>query len=64
MESFERALLDAYFAKITGRFTPDEQVTTFLITHLLPERPGFVRAVAAISRLRREARPPASILGT
>ena len=27
MESFERARLDAYFAKIAAQFAPDEQVT-------------------------------------
>ncbi len=61
MESFERARLDAYFTKIIARFASDEQVTTFLITHLLAERPGFVRAVAAMSRLRAVLPKPKSV---
>ncbi|TJZ42872.1 adenosylhomocysteinase [Streptomyces piniterrae] len=61
MESFERARLDAYFAKIATQFAPTGQVTSFLVTHLLPERPGFVRAVAAMSRLRAVLPKPKSI---
>jgi adenosylhomocysteinase len=61
MESFERARLGAYFAKIAAQFTPDEQVASFLVTHLLPERPAFVRAVAAMSRLRAVLPKPKSI---
>ncbi|MFF0312654.1 adenosylhomocysteinase [Streptosporangium sp. NPDC004379] len=61
MEAFERARLDAYFAKITARFVTDEQVTSFLVTHLLPERPCFVHAVAAMSRLRAVLPKPKSI---
>jgi adenosylhomocysteinase len=61
MESFERARLDAYFAKIAARFAPDEQATSFLVTHLLPERPAFIRAVAAMSRLRAVLPKPKSI---
>jgi adenosylhomocysteinase len=41
MEQFERARLDAYFAKIAVQFTPRTEPTSFLITHLLAERPSF-----------------------
>ena len=34
METFERARLDAYFAKIAAQFAPTDQVTSFLVTHL------------------------------
>ncbi|WP_413753046.1 adenosylhomocysteinase [Streptomyces sp. R-74717] len=61
MESFERARLDAYFAKIAAQFLPEERAASFLITHLLPERPGFVRAVAALSDLRAVLPKPKSI---
>ncbi|MER5465452.1 hypothetical protein ABT010_33135 [Streptomyces sp. NPDC002668] len=61
MESFERARLDAYFAKIAAQFAADEQAASFLVTHLLPERPGFVRAVASLSRLRAVLPKPKSI---
>ncbi|WP_440098484.1 NAD-binding protein [Streptosporangium sp. H16] len=61
MEAFERARLDAYFAKVAARFVPEERITSFLVTHLLPERPCFVRAVAAMSRLRAVLPKPKSI---
>ncbi|ROQ68237.1 adenosylhomocysteinase [Streptomyces sp. 840.1] len=61
METFERARLDAYFANIVGRFLPEERASSFLITHLLPERPGFVRAVAALSDLRAVLPKPKSV---
>ncbi|MFJ8754410.1 adenosylhomocysteinase [Streptomyces sp. NPDC102441] len=61
MEAFENARLDAYFARINARFRPAEQPASLLITHLLPERPSFVRAVAAASELRAVLPKPKSI---
>ncbi|WP_369356122.1 adenosylhomocysteinase [Streptomyces sp. cg2] len=61
METFERARLDAYFARIATQFAPDEQTASFLITHLLPERPAFVQAVAAMTRLTAVLPKPKSI---
>lgn len=34
METFERARLDAYFARISAQFAPEERVASLLITHL------------------------------
>ncbi|MFI0899388.1 adenosylhomocysteinase [Streptomyces sp. NPDC020983] len=64
MESFERARLDTYFSKIASRFRPDEPPVSFLITHLLPERPSFVRAVATASSLRAVLPKPKSVSPT
>ncbi|MEU5607508.1 adenosylhomocysteinase [Streptomyces sparsogenes] len=61
MESFERARLDNYFARVAAQFVPADQTASFLVTHLLPERPGFVRAVASLSRLRAVLPKPKSI---
>ena len=61
MESFERARLDAYFGKIAARFRPEERPASFLVTHLLPERPSFVRAIATVSDLRAVLPKPKSI---
>lgn len=61
MESVERARLDTYFSKITSQFRPDKQPSSFLVTHLLPERPSFVRGVAAASTLRAVLPKPKSI---
>lgn len=61
MESFERARLDAYFCKIAARFRPEQLPASLLVTHLLPERPSFVRAVASASDLRAVLPKPKSI---
>ncbi|MBT2413894.1 adenosylhomocysteinase [Streptomyces sp. ISL-12] len=61
MEQFERARLDAYFARITEALAPAERPSSILITHLLPERPAFVHAVATTSTLRAVLPKPKSI---
>ncbi|MGW1098411.1 adenosylhomocysteinase [Streptomyces sp. NPDC002455] len=61
MEAFENARLDAYFARINAQFRSTEQPASLLITHLLPERPSFVRAVAAASQLRVVLPKPKSV---
>src|SRR5882757_2057277 len=61
VESFERARLDTYFSKITSHFRSEEPSSSFLVTHLLPERPSFVRAVSAASQLRAVLPKPKSI---
>jgi adenosylhomocysteinase len=61
MESFERAKLDAHFAKIVSQFPTDRRVSSFLVTHLLPERPSFVRVVALMSDLRAVLPKPKSV---
>lgn len=61
MEAFERARLDSYFARINTQFPSPEPAASLLITHLLPERPSFVRSVGAASRLRAVLPKPKSI---
>ncbi|MFD9223634.1 adenosylhomocysteinase [Streptomyces sp. NPDC060064] len=61
MEAFERARLDAYFGRIASRFAPPERPAAFLITHLLPERPAFVRSVAGVTELRAVLPKPKSV---
>jgi adenosylhomocysteinase len=61
MEQFERARLDSYFARIADDFAPTERPSSFLITHLLPERPSFVGAVGRTSSLRAVLPKPKSI---
>ncbi|MFJ9521057.1 adenosylhomocysteinase [Kitasatospora sp. NPDC101801] len=61
METSERARLDTYFAKIAGQFIPEVRPSAFLVTHLLPERPSFVRSVAALAELRAVLPKPKSI---
>ncbi|MGD6762029.1 adenosylhomocysteinase [Streptomyces sp. BH097] len=61
MEQFERARLDSYFERIADVFAPTERPASFLITHLLPERPSFVGAVGKASNLRAVLPKPKSI---
>ncbi|MGW1073910.1 adenosylhomocysteinase [Streptomyces sp. NPDC002537] len=61
METLERARLDAYFGRIASRFAPAERPAAFLITHLLPERPAFVRGVAGVTELRAVLPKPKSV---
>ncbi|GAA3368456.1 adenosylhomocysteinase [Streptomyces sannanensis] len=61
MESPERARLDAFFRHITAQFPAGEQVTSLIITHLLPERPAFLRAMASTSTVGAVLPKPKSI---
>ncbi|MFE7478917.1 adenosylhomocysteinase [Streptomyces sp. NPDC057552] len=61
MEARERARLDAYFSRIAREFTPSALPSSLLVTHLLPERPAFVRAVGTVSHLRGVLPKPKSI---
>lgn len=61
MESPEKARLDAFFQQITTRFPAGDPVTTLVITHLLPERPAFLRAMAATSTVAAVLPKPRSV---
>ncbi|MFC5799443.1 adenosylhomocysteinase [Streptomyces formicae] len=61
MEASERARLETYWRKIAELFTPAERPSSLLVTHLLPERPAFVRAVGAVSELRAVLPKPKSV---
>ncbi len=61
METFERAQLDSYFGKIASQFPVTVEPIGFLVTHLLPERPSFVRGAAQLTRLRAVLPKPKSI---
>ncbi|MFF5159778.1 adenosylhomocysteinase [Streptomyces sp. NPDC000348] len=61
MEATEHARLNAYFGRIASRFVPVERPASVLITHLLPERPAFVRGVAEVTELRAVLPKPKSV---
>lgn len=61
MESFERARLNAFFGKVAGQFTGDVRPSAFMITHLLADRPAFVRAVGLLTDVRAVLPKPKSI---
>ena len=51
MEAFERSRVHAYFRHITDQLSAPHRPAVVLITHLLPERPLFVTAVARLASL-------------
>jgi adenosylhomocysteinase len=61
VEVFERAHLNAYFGRIVSHFPAAPRLSSFLITHLLAERPAFVQAVASQTRLVAVLPKPKSI---
>ncbi|MET8074345.1 adenosylhomocysteinase, partial [Streptomyces sp. NPDC005271] len=61
MESPERARLDSFFRQITAQFPAGEAITTLVITHLLPERPAFLRAMTEVSTVGAVLPKPRSI---
>ncbi|MEV7787687.1 adenosylhomocysteinase [Streptomyces sp. NPDC088106] len=61
MEAAEHARLNAYFGRIASLFAPADRPASLLITHLLPERPAFVRGVAAVTELRAVLPKPKSV---
>ncbi|MDX2544066.1 adenosylhomocysteinase [Streptomyces sp. WI04-05B] len=61
MESPERARLDAYFRRITAQFPANGQMSSLIITHLLPERPAFLHAMARTTTVVAVLPKPRSI---
>ncbi|WP_207757334.1 Rossmann-fold NAD(P)-binding domain-containing protein [Nonomuraea cypriaca] len=63
MEDFERSRVDAFFKRVTEGTDVSSNVSSIVITHLLPERPSFIRAVARASRVLSVLPKPKSIHG-
>lgn len=61
MEGPEKARLDAYFRRITAQFPIDGPISLLIITHLLPERPAFLHALARMSTIAAVLPKPRSI---
>lgn len=61
MEQFERATLDSYFHRVADEFAPVDRPASFLITHLLAERPAFVGAVGKQTALRAVLPKPKTV---
>lgn len=61
MEPYERARLDTYFSRVATHFAPSDRIVSFLVTHLLPERPAFVRGVGRVTDLHAVLPKPKSI---
>ena len=61
MESLERARLDAFFRRVTEQFPVGGPITSLIITHLLSERPAFLRAMAETSTVGAVLPKPKSV---
>lgn len=62
LEDFERNRVASYFNRIATQVKPaTSRVSIVAITHLLPERPVFLRAIAAMSNLRAVLPKPKTI---
>lgn len=64
MEIFEVARLDSYFRHIAQQFPAHARAGTLVITHLLADRPSFIRAVARLADVRAVLPKPSSIHAT
>jgi adenosylhomocysteinase len=63
METFEKGRLDSYFRRVTERFPTTRSTSALLVTHLLADRPSFVRAVAHLADVRAVLPKPKSVHG-
>lgn len=61
LEDFEVSRVDAFFKKITARYPATAGTTAVVITHLLPERPAFLRAVGRATGIAAVLPKPKSI---
>jgi adenosylhomocysteinase len=61
LEDFEVSRVDAFFKKITARYPVSDDTMAVVITHLLPERPAFLRAVARAAGIAAVLPKPKSI---
>ncbi|MGH8904585.1 MAG: adenosylhomocysteinase [Egibacteraceae bacterium] len=63
MERFERARLDRYFTCVIDGLGVGQPLAVFVVTHLLPERPAFLRAAARVADVRAVLPKPKSLDG-
>ncbi|MCO5969609.1 NAD(P)-binding domain-containing protein [Actinoallomurus soli] len=61
LEDFELSRVDAFFRRITSRYEASERVSALVITHLLGERPAFLRAVGRLAEIAAVLPKPKSI---
>lgn len=61
LEDFELSRVNAFFRKITSRYEVPEAVSALVITHLLGERPAFLRAVGRLAEVAAVLPKPKSI---
>ncbi|WP_435108775.1 hypothetical protein [Nocardiopsis synnemataformans] len=61
LEDFERARIADYFSRVSESLPNGHRACAIAITHLLPERPAFLHALAGVADLRAVLPKPKSI---
>lgn len=61
LEDFERSRVEAFFRKIADRYPSQRPASTIVITHLLAERPSFLRAIGRTAEIVAVLPKPKSI---
>jgi adenosylhomocysteinase len=61
LEDFEISRAEAFFRKVTARYAAESRVSAVVITHLLGERPAFLRAVGQVADIAAVLPKPKSI---
>jgi adenosylhomocysteinase len=61
VDTLERSAVERYFHDIVGRFPVQGKLSSFLVTHLLPDRPWFIGALATLTTVRAVLPKPKSI---
>ncbi|GAA2638794.1 adenosylhomocysteinase [Actinomadura fulvescens] len=61
LEDFEISRAEAFFRRVTGRYAAERGVSALVITHLLGERPAFLRAVGRMAEVAAVLPKPKSI---
>ncbi|MGH3930167.1 MAG: NAD(P)-binding domain-containing protein, partial [Pseudonocardiaceae bacterium] len=61
LEDFEVSRVDAFFRKVTSQHPADGETWAVVITHLLGERPAFLRAVGRVAQVAGLLPKPKSI---
>ncbi|MBT8224281.1 MAG: adenosylhomocysteinase [Dactylosporangium sp.] len=61
MEPLEQAVIEGFFTRIVAHASRAQPVCSVVITHLLAERPAFLRALAQVSDVRAVLPKPRSI---
>src|SRR2546429_4933084 len=63
VEAPERSVVEHYFHDIVDRFPVQRKLSSFLVTHLLPDRPWFIGALATLTAIRAVLPKPKSVTG-
>src|SRR5437879_5862412 len=61
VEALERSAVERYFHDIVDGFPVQRKLSSFLVTHLLPDRPWLIGALATLTTVRAVLPKPKSV---